>query len=297
MPKYFILFFTMNPDSARPSRIEICRFPAGKRIAVTTSFDDGHTFDRRVVEAFNAWGLKGTFNLNSAKLQRTGKPAVESTTSNRTYLDASEIAELYRGHEVAIHTVTHPWLDRLDASQIATEVLEDRKALEDLVGYPVRGMAYPFGAYDARVIEVLRGLGIVYSRTCENAANCFPAAEPLAWASTAHQYASGPTVPERFAALHGNARYSGVFYIWGHAFEFFDKNDWEGIERIYKPLSGHADVWYCTNIELFDYEEARRRVRIAANRRTAFNPSALTVTLNVDGKCVDVPPGKLVTLA
>ena len=286
----------MSTDSPRPARIEICRFPAGKRIAVTTSWDDGHTFDRRVVEAFNAWGLKGTFNLNSGNLQRTGKPAVEAPGAKRTNLDASEIDALYRGHEVAIHSVTHPWLDRLDASQIATEVLEDRKALEDLVGYPVRGMAYPYGAYDARVIETLRGLGIVYSRTCENAANCFPPAEPLAWASTAHQYASNPSVPERFAALHGNARYSGVFYIWGHAFEFFDKNDWEGIERIYKPLSGHADVWYCTNIELFDYEEARRRVQIAANRATAFNPSALTVTLNVAGKLVEVPPGQLVKL-
>jgi peptidoglycan-N-acetylglucosamine deacetylase len=289
----------MSTESPRPARIEICRFPAGKRIAVTTSWDDGHTFDRRIVEAFNAWGLKGTFNLNSGKLQRTGKPAVETATKpgERTYLDASEIAGLFRGHEVAIHTVTHPWLERLEASQIAEEVLEDRKALEDIVDYPVRGMAYPFGTYNAKVIETLRGLGIVYSRTTENAANCFPPAEPLAWASTAHQYASNPTVPERFAQLHGNPRYTGVFYVWGHAFEFFDKDDWAGIERVFKPLSGHADVWYCTNIELFDYEEARKRVQIAANRRTVFNPSALTVTLNVDGKLVDVPAGQLVKLA
>jgi len=53
-----------------PSRIEIPRFPGNKRIAVTTSFDDGHTFDRRIVASFNDWGLKGTFNLNSGKLQR-----------------------------------------------------------------------------------------------------------------------------------------------------------------------------------------------------------------------------------
>jgi hypothetical protein len=38
----------------RPARIEICRFPMGKRMAVTTSFDDGHTHDRRIVAAFNA---------------------------------------------------------------------------------------------------------------------------------------------------------------------------------------------------------------------------------------------------
>jgi len=278
-----------------PKRIEIPTFPGGKRIAVTTSFDDGHTYDRRVVAAFNEWGLKGTFNLNSGTLRRTGRPTVEE--GHRPNLDISEIAEVYRGHEVAIHTVTHPWLDRLEPSQIAFEVLEDRRALEDAVGYPVRGMAYPFGNYNQQVIEVLRTLGIVYSRTTENSDHCFPPKEPLAWAATAHQYASNPTVPERFEALLKNPRYSGVFYIWGHAYEFHDKNDWEGLERIYKPLSGHAEVWYCTNIELFDYEEARRRIVVAANRGSAYNPSAIPVTLRLDQKLVDIPGGATVSFA
>lgn len=276
-----------------PSRITIPRFPGNKRMAVTFSFDDGHTHDRRIVEAFNQWGLKSTFNLNSGSLGRAGRPAPDGP---RSHLDASEIAELFRGHEVAIHTVTHPWLHLLDPSQIALEVLEDRRALEDLVGYPVRGMAYPFGAYDERVIAVLKSLGIVYSRTTKNAAACFPAEEPLAWATTAHQYAKDPSVVEMFEQLYANERYSGVFFMWGHGFEFHDRNDWAGLERICKPLSARPGVWYCTNIELFDYEAARQRVVIAANRKTAFNPSALPVTLDVDGRLLDIPGGKTIRL-
>ncbi len=276
-----------------PTRVEIPSFPGGKRIAVTTSFDDGHTFDRRIVDSFNAWGLKGTFNLNSGNLGRTGSPTAEGS---RSALDASEIASVYQGHEVAIHTVTHPHLPRLDPSQIAREVLDDRRALEDLVGYPVRGMAYPFGSYNQQVADLLRSLGIVYSRTCENAENCFPPKDSLAWASTAHQYATGPTVPERFASKYENARYSGVFFIWGHGFEFHDKNDWASLETIFKPLSGKPDVWYCTNIELFDYEAARQRIVIAANLATAFNPNALAVSLLVDGRLVEVPGGATVSL-
>ncbi len=183
-----------------------------------------------------------------------------------------------------------------EPSQIAREVLEDRAALEDLVGYPVRGMAYPFGTYDDRVLAVLRGLGITYSRTCRNDENCFPPADPLQWAATAHQYAENPTVPERFAALLGNPWWSGVFYIWGHGFEFHDRNDWEALERIFKPLSGHADVWYCTNIELFDYEDARKRMVIAANRKLAYNPSSIPVWLKADGKLILVPGGATVAL-
>lgn len=277
-----------------PARITIPPFPGGKRIAVTISFDDGHTHDRRIVQAFNEWGLKATFNLNSAFLGRSGQKPPDGA---RVYLDASEIAELFQGHEVAIHTCTHPHLPLLDASQIALEVLEDRKALEDLVGYPVRGMAYPFGTCNDRVISVLKALGIVYSRTTQNASVCFPTSEPLKWATTAHQYASSPSVPEMFETLHANPRFTGVFFPWGHGYEFHDRNDWDGLERIYKPLSGKPDVWYCTNIELFDYEEARSRLIIAANRQTAFNPSALTVTIQVDGTLVEIPPGVVTPLS
>jgi peptidoglycan/xylan/chitin deacetylase (PgdA/CDA1 family) len=152
--------------STFPSRVEVARFPGGKRLAVTFSFDDGSIHDRRVVEFFNAHGLKGTFNLNSGFLGRTGNPAPNAAGR----IDESEVADLYRGHEVAIHTVTHPTLTHLDAPQIAREVLEDRIALEDLVGYPVRGMAYPNGPYNAKVIRVLRELGVVYAHSRKQSA-------------------------------------------------------------------------------------------------------------------------------
>ena len=284
----------MQQTNDVPRRIEICSFPKGKRMAVTTSFDDGHVFDRKIVSAFNEWGLKGTFNLNSSSLGRRGRATPEE--GNRPHLDASEVASLFSGHEVAVHALTHPWLDRLDATQVAREVLDDRRALEDLVGYPVRGMAYPFGSYNGMVIDVLRALGMVYSRTCENSETCFPPREPLAWPTTAHQYASNPTVPERFASKYGNPRHSGVFAIWGHGFEFHDRQDWAALERIFKPLSGKPDIWYCTNIELFDYEAARQRLVVAANRLTAFNPSGMPVTLSVDGTLVDVPGGETISL-
>jgi peptidoglycan/xylan/chitin deacetylase (PgdA/CDA1 family) len=276
-----------------PALIEIPPFPQGKRIAVTLSFDDGHTFDRKIVAAFNQWGLKATFNLNSGTLGHSGIKPVDGEWKP---IDASEVADLYQGHEVAIHTVSHPWLHRLDASRIVNEVLDDRKALEDLVGYPVRGMAYPFGTYNQQIIDILRGLGVVYCRTTESAEWCFPPKDPLAWATTAHQYAEDPSVPERFEKIYANARYSGVFFIWGHSFEFHQRNDWEGLERIFRPLSGKPDVWYCTNIELFDYEEARRRLIIAANRKTVYNPNAVPVDINVDGKLITIPGGKLVLL-
>ena len=283
-----------------PKRIEIARFPGNKRFALTTSWDDGTVEDRRLVAYMNEKGLKGTFNLNSATLLNTGKPA----DRDEGRIDRCEVAGLYAGHEVAIHTATHPHLPLLDPAAVALEVLEDRRDLEDLVGYPVRGMAYPFGTYSPRVIEILKNIGVVYSRTVEQADPCFPPKEPLAWPATAHMFTEkdGLDVGQRFLKLRENPRAGGVYFVWGHAFEFARTNNvptdrWAELPKRFDPLCGHADVWYCTNIELFDYETARERMVIAANKKTAQNPSAIAVTLIVDGKPIDVTGGQTVTLA
>jgi hypothetical protein len=93
-----------------------------------------------------------------------------------------------------------------------------------------------------------------------------------------------------------NPHESRVFFVWGHTYEFNDRNDWDALERLFLPLAGHDEVWYCTNIELFDYEAARMRMAIAANRGSAFNPSAVPVTLRVDGALVEVPAGATISL-
>jgi hypothetical protein len=148
------------------------------------------------------------------------------------------------------------------------------------------------------VIDVLRGLGIVYSRTVENdASGTFPPREPLAWAPTMHKFNDAPPLPERFEKAWSGGRFNSVFYVWGHSYEFADRNDWGALERLFKPVAGKPDVWYCTNIELFDYEAARRSIAIAANRRSVYNPSAFSVALTVDKKLVEVPAGKTLFLA
>ena len=52
--------------------VKIDRFPGGKRFALTMSYDDGQIHDRRLVEIFNRYGIRGTFHLNSASLPTYG---------------------------------------------------------------------------------------------------------------------------------------------------------------------------------------------------------------------------------
>ena len=41
------------------------RFPEGRLKAVTFSYDDGVRQDERLIEIFDKYGVKGTFNINS----------------------------------------------------------------------------------------------------------------------------------------------------------------------------------------------------------------------------------------
>lgn len=278
-----------------PCRIEIPLFPGNRRIALTSSWDDGTIHDRRLVEILNRLGLKAAFNLNSA---RFGQPH----SCGHRHIDAAEVPSLYAGHEVAMHTRSHPFLDRLDPIQVTREVLDDRAALEDLVGYPVRGMAYPFGTYNAWMIQLLHSLGVVYARTTENRENPWPPVEPLAWPVSCHVFdASSGTLPQRFECFYRawNARSCGLFFFWGHSYECAADPacGWEALENLLTPLAALPDVWYCTPLRLFDYEAARRHLVVAANRRSAYNPSALSVTLLVDERLVEVPPGETLPLS
>jgi peptidoglycan/xylan/chitin deacetylase (PgdA/CDA1 family) len=230
------------------------RFPDGKRIAVTLSFDDGHVLDRRLVELFNKLGLRATWNLNSGALDRPD------------HVRKNEIVSLYAGHEIAGHSVSHPHLDNLDDENIIAEVGDDLRALEDITGAPVRGFAYPYGNYSPRVIRVLETLDLAYARTCENAHDPFPWEQKLAWPATCFQHArdeNGDNVwPQQFRVRY-DAGESFCFFVWGHAVEWQD--DWTRAEEYFRALSGLDDVWYGTNIELWNHENERRTQLDAAS--------------------------------
>ena len=135
----------------------------GKSKVLTLSYDDGVVQDIRLIGILDKYGIKGTFNIN------TGTYLAEDAVRERYYgrLKLSEAKELYinSGHEVAVHTLTHPFLERLKADEVLTEVLEDRKNIEAQYGVVARGMAYPYGTYSDEVIELLAKCGIAYSRT------------------------------------------------------------------------------------------------------------------------------------
>ena len=99
----------------------------GKKKAVTFSFDDGVTQDIRLIEMFNKYGLKGTFNLNSGFLGLDGTLDRNGRTVRHDKVAADKIKEVYAGHEVAVHTVNHKNLTQCDDREIIYQVETDRR--------------------------------------------------------------------------------------------------------------------------------------------------------------------------
>jgi peptidoglycan/xylan/chitin deacetylase (PgdA/CDA1 family) len=258
-------------------------YPGGKHKALTMSYDDGRSEDRRLVSIFNANGIKGTFNLNSG------------LSGDGAKIPQAEWAELYRGHEIACHTLTHPTLERCPTEHVALQVLEDRKALERVTGYPVRGLAYPNGSHSPAIKALLPALGIAYARVVANGESFAQVTDPFEWKPTCHHDHRLSELGDEFLALR-KTQYLYLMSVWGHSYEFAQKGNWDAIESFCGKMAFKDDVWYATNIEVIDNADACRRMRVAADGSFAHNPSAASVWLSVDGSIVEVPGGAKVDL-
>ncbi len=252
-------------------------WPNGKPRALTLSYDDGRDHDRRLVEIFNRYGLRGTFHLNSPRLGSEG------------CLTQEEIKSLFEKHEVSAHSESHPHLTLLPNEHIVQEMLEDRKTLERLSGKMVRGMSYPYGTYDQRVISMLPACGIEYSRTTKSTGHFGLPAQYLEWHPTCHHKDRLLERMEDFFKIRMPAL--ALMYVWGHSYEFPNDNNWELMEQFGILMSTRTDVWFATNIEIIDYLNALKQVKISVEGRQLFNPSRLDLWMTYDGEALKLPPG------
>lgn len=255
----------------------------GKSKVLTLSYDDGVVQDIRLIEILDKYGLRGTFNIN------TGRYLAEDSERAKYYgrMKLSEAKQLYIGsaHEVAVHALNHPFLEKLKADEVITEIMEDRKNIEAQYGTLARGMAYPYGTYSIQVVDVLAHCGICYSRTTKTTENFkFPENWLTLHPTCHHNNPKLMDMAKTFAET--KSRYPAdnwLFYVWGHSYEFDDRDNWNVIEEFAKYIGGREDVWYATNIEIYDYVKAYEGLQVSVDRTLVHNPTAIDVWF-VEGK-------------
>lgn len=63
------------------------------------------------------------------------------------------------GFTIGSHTLTHPWLPDLADEEIICELCASKSIIEREVGHAITAFAYPYGAFDARVQNLVRQCG------------------------------------------------------------------------------------------------------------------------------------------
>lgn len=265
------------------------RYPEFRTRAITLSFDDGSIEDRKMVEILNRYKIKCTFNLNSGVMD-----------GNESKVQFAEFTELYKEHEVACHTYTHPHLNNLDLGGIAYQIIKDRETLEEKTGKIVEGFAYPYGLSETDgMVDCIRNCGIKYGRTTVATHNFELPTDYLRWNPTCWQADSSvfELVKEFFKPddiEHPWRIKPLLFYLWGHSYEF--KNNWQRLEQICEALGKKENVWYATNIEIIDYISAFRALRRSANGKMVYNPTTVDIYVVANGKKVTLKKGETTVL-
>jgi len=262
-------------------------FPGGRAKALTMSYDDGKIYDERLVEIFDKNGIKGTFNINYGLMERD---------ENR--IQADRVKELYKNHEVATHCNTHPTIARCPLINVAHEILEDRIGLEKLTGKLVRGHAYPNGSYSEEIKQLFKQLGIAYARVVGSRPDYELPVDPLEWHPTCHHRDPELMKKAEFFANFQKRQYLKLMYVWGHSYEFTDKDNWEVMEEFCKLAGGRDDIWYATNIEIVDYMDVVKAAQFAADGSFVYNPCVQSLWLCVDDeKFVEAKGGEVTYLS
>lgn len=219
---------------------------------LTFSYDDAVTQDIRLIELFNKYGMKGTFNLNSENLGKSGELIREGVRVSHNKIAPEDVKHVYAGHEVAGHTLTHPFLPNMqDEKEIIRQVEQDRLNLSALCGYEVVGFAYPGGGinYNERVANVIeKNTGVKYCRTTVSSHSFDEQTDLFQFKPSVYHHEEWDKLfklGERFLNLETDKKQ--VFYVWGHAYEFDIHDTWSRFEEFLQMLSGRKDIAYVTN--------------------------------------------------
>ncbi len=260
-------------------------YPNGKAKAFNITYDDGVLQDVRFVELMNKYGLKGTFNLNSALLE-SEFAWIHPNGMTVKRLPTSVVAELYKNHEVASHTLTHPYLSQLTEAEVMHQMARDKENLERLTGRPVLGFAGPFSHWSPMIADCARKCGFVYARNAEERYSYAPPEEYYYWSAGSYHVMPGfRGFVEGF--FHADEELA-LCQIVGHTYDLDAENMWDHMESVLRRVAEDDSILPMTNLELVRYLQAMRSAVIT--QEEICNPSELPLWFEKNGQVFCVAP-------
>jgi len=230
-----------------------------KKIFITTSWDDGHKLDMKLVELLRKYKIAGTFYISPENREIEPKDR----------LVKGDIKDISKDFEIGAHTMTHPILTKINDKLAEKEIIESKKYLENIIGKEVTSFCYPAGYYKEKHKEMARRAGFTLARTVERF-SLSKSTDVFSLPTTVHAYRHWSDIfpifrhagPGHFFKQYFNwdelaislfdevLSSGGVFHLWGHSCEIEERRDWWRLERVLAHISGHLEVNYVCNNEL-----------------------------------------------
>lgn len=249
-----------------------------KKVIVTTSWDDVHKLNLKLVELLNKFNLKGTFYI-----------ALDNNNyyENRNELE-EEIREISQSQEIGAHTLTHPTLTEINLNQAKKEIADSKKWLEDLLSQPIKMFSYPRGIYNDEIKNLVKKAGFIGARTVK-IFNCQCPDDFFAWLPTLQIYPHPfrrrdaktlhwsrhllDPLKQRlpglvkwhlppfayfnwFALARATFDYvkkeGGIWHLWGHSWEIERYQMWNDLEKIFSYINNFKEIEFLTNSQVLE---------------------------------------------
>ncbi len=125
------------------------------RKPIVISFDDGWREGYAVAfPALKRYNFAGTYYIYTHPL------------GSAAYLSRAQVKEMAAaGMDIQAHTLTHPHLRTVAPDAAFKEIVDSKTILEKELSQPITSFAYPFGEYNAAVLEMVKRAGFTSAVT------------------------------------------------------------------------------------------------------------------------------------
>ncbi|MBS1272327.1 MAG: Poly-beta-1,6-N-acetyl-D-glucosamine N-deacetylase [Candidatus Marinimicrobia bacterium] len=128
---------------------------------VAITFDDA--YESVYINAFpimEKYGAKSTSFVITDFIGKINHWDVNLGWLRFRHMDAGQMREMLEaGHEFGSHTVTHENLLEMTDSEVDYELMVSKETLQDILGTEVKYVAFPFGRFARRVVELSEKAG------------------------------------------------------------------------------------------------------------------------------------------
>lgn len=231
---------------------------------LTTSWDDGHPLDLKLLELLEKYNLKATFYI---PLSNPENPVMGKNL----------IKEISTYQEIGGHTLHHIYLNQLNYKLAEYEVTQSKILLEEIIGRKITAFCFPGGKFSNRDVLLIKKAGYLFGRTTKLMTFSKPECNLMDTSIQIQNHSSltllnhsikrlniGPILSNSFFIpfnknflklaeynLSKNLESNGIFHIWGHSWEIDQLYLWKQLEELFKFISSCENVTYMNNTDIW----------------------------------------------